>query len=254
MECYKTNVIAGLCKYVEGCTSYFNERMIEECDASCQDDIQDCGDDTTCYLKVVRQFFPELKSKLEVSFLRGYSSEGTVIWTPDCRDLDIATVEVRYPYKDIEIATPGEDFSIGDEVWAVGHPYLLSFSVSKGVISGIRSWKQMLKEWAEWGGYTTYYEAFEPECDFEVIQTDAALNPGNSGGGLFMEDGKLIGINFAGLSPTFSENIGFSISIRTLKGEDRSLFTSKSQELPVISPKVGFLAAVAKQLVKQRNM
>ncbi|MGL4942505.1 MAG: trypsin-like peptidase domain-containing protein [Thermoguttaceae bacterium] len=72
---------------------------------------------------------------------------------------------------------------VGDEAWAIGNPFLLSCddvpSVSRGIISGT-------------GRYQFPSDGFLEYTD--CLQTDAAVNPGNSGGGLFASDGRLIGI------------------------------------------------------------
>jgi len=68
-----------------------------------------------------------------------------------------------------------EGARVGEEVWALGAPYGLDFSVAKGIVSACRN---------------------APELGGEVIQTDAAINPGNSGGPLIaLDDGKVVGIN-----------------------------------------------------------
>lgn len=85
--------------------------------------------------------------------------------------------------------------SAGDKVVAVGNPYGLEFSVTQGVVSGVRD-----------TGCGDEY------CYGWAIQTDAAVNPGNSGGGLWDYDtGYLIGINSFKL--TEAEGLNFAISM-----------------------------------------
>jgi len=94
-------------------------------------------------------------------------------------------------------ATYYEDYypDAGDSVVAVGNPYGLEFSVSRGTVSGIR----------DMGCLTDY-------CYGIVIQTDTAINPGNSGGGLWnYNTGELVGINSLGL--TQAEGLNFAISM-----------------------------------------
>ncbi len=75
----------------------------------------------------------------------------------------------------IASAVPGT----GEDVYIIGMPEQLEWSVSKGIVSGIRE--------------------FETESalgeKYTAIQTDAAVNEGNSGGGMFGKDGRLVGIN-----------------------------------------------------------
>ncbi|MFH0834729.1 MAG: trypsin-like peptidase domain-containing protein [Candidatus Micrarchaeota archaeon] len=90
-----------------------------------------------------------------------------------------------------------EDYypNAGDKVIAVGNPYGLQFSTTQGTVSGIR----------DLGCLADY-------CYGVVIQTDTAINAGNSGGGLWNYDtGELVGINSLGL--TQAEGISFAISM-----------------------------------------
>lgn len=95
---------------------------------------------------------------------------------------------------------------IGDEAYAVGHPFGLYGSMSGGVISGLnRSFVP------ETGG---------PELE-GLIQIDAAVNPGNSGGPLLNRDGQVIGIVTALVNPTEQEffiGIGFAVPIDVAGG------------------------------------
>src|SRR5262249_33798780 len=95
-------------------------------------------------------------------------------------------------------ATLGDSdkLEIGDAVLAIGNPFGVGQSVSRGIVSALSR-----------GGLGI--EAYE-----DFIQTDAAINPGNSGGALFDTDGRVVGINTAILSRTGGFNgIGFAIPI-----------------------------------------
>jgi S1-C subfamily serine protease len=85
---------------------------------------------------------------------------------------------------------------VGDYVLAIGNPLGLGQTVTMGIVSAKN---RML------GGKITQYEDF--------IQTDAAINQGNSGGPLFNFKGEVIGINSAILNPAVAMNIGFAIPI-----------------------------------------
>ena len=80
---------------------------------------------------------------------------------------------------------------------AVGNPLGLESSVSAGIISAIDR------------------EIEDGEYNFTTIQTDAAINSGNSGGALVNSKGELIGINFLKASSTGVEGIGFAIPINS---------------------------------------
>merc|ERR1711990_1362871 len=82
---------------------------------------------------------------------------------------------------------------VGDWVIAIGNPFGQGFSVSAGIVSA--RGRELN------GRYDDY------------IQTDAAINRGNSGGPLFNTDGKVVGVNTAILSPNgLSIGIGYSMS------------------------------------------
>ena len=90
---------------------------------------------------------------------------------------------------------------IGDVVLAIGNPYGLSKSVTQGIVSA--TGRGLLN--------LTTFENF--------IQTDAAINTGNSGGALVNTDGELVGINTAVLvQDTSTEGIGFAIPVDLVRG------------------------------------
>lgn len=109
---------------------------------------------------------------------------------------DIALLKVEYgtPLQFVSFGdSDGEGARVGDWVMAMGNPLGQGFSVSAGIVSARNRSLQ--------GTYDDY------------IQTDAAINRGNSGGPLFNMDGEVIGVNTAILSPTGgSIGIGFAMS------------------------------------------
>ncbi len=100
---------------------------------------------------------------------------------------------------------------VGQKVYAIGNPFGLSGTMTRGIISSIRSIR---------GPQGTPIE--------DAIQTDAAINPGNSGGPLLNSRGEVIGINtlIASNGADQSSGIGFAIPINTAKAvlEDFSKF------------------------------
>ena len=162
-------------------------------------------------------FLPELREKYKISTRGKTLKENTnLVLLRDCWDFDLAMLEVESSLDKRKISI-ARNFEVGEDVFAVGYPYGITLSVSRGIISAILSWKKLYYEefFESFPDVARVFEKFGlPECDFEIIWTDAPLNPGNSGGGLFNERGELVGISFAGFSPAFSENIGFAISSR----------------------------------------
>lgn len=104
----------------------------------------------------------------------------------------------------------GDDPRVGDRVFAFGSPFGFSFSMTEGIISGLgRDAHTAL----EFGGYTNF------------IQTDAAVNPGHSGGPLVDVRGRVIGMNVAiatgrdnqGTTEGQSAGISFAIPLATIE-------------------------------------
>jgi serine protease Do len=111
---------------------------------------------------------------------------------------DVAVVRLTNPPADLRPVQIGnsEQVRVGDYVLAIGNPLGLGQTVTMGIVSAKN---RML------GGRITQYEDF--------IQTDAAINQGNSGGPLFNFRGEVIGINSAILNPAVAMNVGFAIPI-----------------------------------------
>ena len=109
------------------------------------------------------------------------------------RDLCLLFVsELSEPPAAIPTATGrARDLSIGEEVFAVGSPRGLDLSFTRGIVSQLRG---------DFGKQSA-----------PVIQTDAAISPGSSGGGLFNEDGKLVGITTFKHSGEGSEGLSFAV-------------------------------------------
>jgi len=101
---------------------------------------------------------------------------------------DIALLKIDGEYDRLRLAD-SDDIQIGEKVIAIGNPLGLQFSVSEGIVSAVH--RPGINE----------VEAY--------IQTDAALNPGNSGGPLINKKGKVIGINNFKIGS--GENLGFAL-------------------------------------------
>lgn len=130
--------------------------------------------------------------EIRIEFFSGLELEAELVGTDPATDIALLKVDhdsplPHVPWGDAEAAR------VGDWVIAVGNPLGQGFSVSAGIISA--------RGRALQGNFDDY------------IQTDAAINRGNSGGPLFNMDGEVIGVNTAILSPTGgSIGIGFAMS------------------------------------------
>jgi len=110
------------------------------------------------------------------------------------RELDIVLLKAEGDYDSISL-DDSDDVQVGEKVIAIGNPLGLQFSVSEGIVSAIQR------------EGPTGLEAY--------IQTDAALNPGNSGGPLINKKGKVIGINNFKIGG--GESLGFALESNYIK-------------------------------------
>ncbi len=130
--------------------------------------------------------------EIRIEFFSGDTLPAKVVGTDKKTDIALLKVESDAPLPFVSLGD-SDLMRVGDWVLAVGNPLGQGFSVSAGIVSARNR---------ELSG--TY-------DDF--IQTDAAINRGNSGGPLFNMDGQVIGVNTAILSPTGgSIGIGFSMA------------------------------------------
>ncbi len=134
----------------------------------------------------------EQADEILIEFFSGEELEATVIGTDPNTDIALLKVESDEPLPFVSFGD-SDAARVGDWVMAVGNPLGQGFSVSAGIVSA--------RNRALSGTYDDY------------IQTDAAINRGNSGGPLFNMDGDVIGVNTAILSPNGgSIGIGFSMA------------------------------------------
>ena len=130
--------------------------------------------------------------EIVIEFVSGKSLDAKVVGTDPKTDIALLKVESDEPLPFVKFGDSDAE-RVGDWVIAVGNPLGQGFSVSAGIVSARG------RELS--GSYDDY------------IQTDAAINRGNSGGPLFNTDGDVIGVNTAILSPNGgSIGIGFSMA------------------------------------------
>jgi len=154
------------------------------------------------------------ETRVEVDFASGYKTFGDVIGTDASSDLavikvDVATSELHpLPMGDSDI------LQVGQTVIAIGNPFGLSGSMTTGIISALGRSLPTTSQ-VQGGGYFS---------NADIIQTDTALNPGNSGGPLLNLNGEVVGINNAIETLSYTSNsepinsgVGFAISINTVK-------------------------------------
>ncbi|MEU5975778.1 trypsin-like peptidase domain-containing protein [Streptomyces sp. NPDC047315] len=150
-------------------------------------------------------------------------------------DKDLALVKVRGA-SGLKAAPLGDSgaLKVGEEVVAIGSPEGLTGTVTSGIVSALDRDVTVAKDpgqrrpdtgWPfEYGGRQFNGDTGESTTTYKAIQTDASLNPGNSGGALINMNGEIVGINSAMYSPSAasgstagSVGLGFAIPVDTLK-------------------------------------
>ncbi len=140
-------------------------------------------------------------SRVGVEFFDGTQSEAIVIATQP--ENDLAVLQAKTLPDDLVAATltSTADLAMGDQVIAVGFPFGIGPSVTSGVVSGLRR---------------EYRSPEGKRLLTNLIQFDAAANPGSSGGPLVTAEGEVVGIVTGILNPTSQRvfiGIGFAVPI-----------------------------------------
>ena len=138
----------------------------------------------------------ENPSDMLIEIYNGNKYEGRIIF--EDKEIDIAIIEINtidLEIFDIPLVGPP---AVGLEVYALGYPLNENYSVTSGIVSA---------------------NLYEEDTGIQMVQTDAALNPGNSGGALINRDGALIGINTSRKEKTGSGRIVTNMGYATLIDE-----------------------------------
>jgi len=137
----------------------------------------------------------ERASKIRVTLSDEKTYEGTFLAGDQLSDLALIKIDPETPLKAIEFAEDDE-LLLGETVIVLGNPFGLAGTVTVGVLSA-------KNREANYKGQVLFSD---------ILQTDAAVNPGSSGGPLLNIDGDLIGINVAIYQQ--AQNIGFAVPIK----------------------------------------
>ncbi|MFI8001561.1 S1C family serine protease [Streptomyces sp. NPDC086010] len=187
-------------------------------------------------------------STIQVSLSTGKTYTADVVGTDP--DKDLALIEL-HGASGLKTATLGDSDSVkvGDQVVAIGSPEGLTGTVTSGIVSALDRDVTVAKEdgqdqqqqqqqggesWPfEFGGQQFNGDTGSSKTTYKALQTDASLNPGNSGGALINMNGEIIGINSAMYSPSSASSsgssaagsvgLGFAIPVDTVKADLNTL-------------------------------
>lgn len=137
---------------------------------------------------------------VEVQLSNKHKYSAKVIGTDKTHDL--ALLQIDAPNLQPVTLADSSELNVGQKVYAIGNPFGLAGTMTRGIISAIRP-----------------IRGSEGAPIEDAIQTDAAINPGNSGGPLLNSHGEVIGINtmIASNGAEQSSGIGFAIPVNTAK-------------------------------------
>jgi S1-C subfamily serine protease len=145
--------------------------------------------------------------QVEVTLHNRKKYKATVVGTDPPHDL--AVIQIKAPDLVPAILGDSRNLQVGQKVYAIGNPFGLAGTMTRGIVSSIRPVREPNGAMID-----------------EAIQTDAAINPGNSGGPLMNWHGEVIGINTMILSNVGQNaGIGFAIPINTAKAVLNDLMT-----------------------------
>ena len=171
-------------------------------------------------------------TSLTVGFVDDTTAKATVVGTDSSADLAVISVKIK-DIKDstaskIKVATLGssDDLKVGEEVVAIGNALGYGQSVTTGVVSAKNR------------------EVSLTDGTMNLLQTDAAINPGNRGGVLINMDGQDEGINNAKLEDTSVEGMGYAIPITTAK----TILTDLMNASSVSTKDAAFLGVVGRDI------
>lgn len=175
---------------------------------------------------------------IKVTFSDGSTKSASVVGTDSGKDLALIKVRGASGLKAASLGDSSQ-VKVGDQVVAIGSPEGLTGTVTSGIVSALdrdvtvstdENQGQQQDGGGQWpfefGGGRYNGDVGQSTTTYKAIQTDASLNPGNSGGALINMRGQVIGINSAMYAPASGQSssagsigLGFSIPVNTVKSD-----------------------------------
>ena len=151
--------------------------------------------------------------------------EGTVLGSDEYVDIAVIKVKKKDYMEAVTILPSSSKVNLGDTVFTIGAPvgYEYRGTVTNGIVSGLNRLVEVSIKNTSQGDYV-----------MEVIQTNAAVNPGNSGGPLFNSNGEVVGVISMKLVENSIEGMGFAIPIDYAMSHVNKLEKGEKIERPLI--------------------
>lgn len=177
-------------------------------------------------------------TQIQVTMSDGKKYNAKIVGTDPDKDLALIKLEGASGLTPARLGD-SDKLKVGDEVVAIGSPDRLTGTVTSGIVSALNrevNVPKSEKQQSPQGGYPFSYGGQQFNGDtgtdttsYKAIQTDASLNPGNSGGALVNMNGEIVGMPSAIYSPSSdsgsagSVGLGFAIPVNTIKADLPSL-------------------------------
>ncbi|WP_330331704.1 trypsin-like peptidase domain-containing protein [Streptomyces sp. NBC_00536] len=186
-------------------------------------------------------------TEVQVTMSDGKKYKAKVVGTDPDKDLALIKLEGASGLKAAKFGN-SDNLKVGDQVVAIGSPDRLTGTVTSGIVSALNRdvnvpkseqqspQNQRQQQGGGGGGWPFSYDGRQfngntgqNTTSYKAIQTDASLNPGNSGGALVNMNGEIVGMPSAIYSPSSdssgagSVGLGFAIPVNTIKGDLDSL-------------------------------
>jgi len=194
-------------------------------------------DDKYAYI-ITNHHVVEGAKKITIMYTDMSETTGTLVGSDEYADIAVVKVDVKTIKQVAEIGS-SEELRLGDTVFAVGTPVRMAyaFTVTRGILSG----KDRMVAMTNSSGYG-YFQQTTDAWYMNLIQIDATINAGNSGGPLANSNGQIVGITnskLSGSSGGFSsgptiENMGFAIPIEDAVSVSEQLISNGKVTRPFL--------------------
>lgn len=191
--------------------------------------------------------------KVIIEYSDETTAEATIVGSDEYADVALLKVPIDTVKKVASIGS-SENLNVGDTIFAIGTPINLaySFTVTRGIVSGKDRLVAMSKE----SNYTSYFDRYKNAETWymSLIQIDASINSGNSGGPLSNANGEIVGITNSKLTSSYAsssiENMGFAIPIEYALSIAEKIEKGESLERPTMGVSMTTIDAASNSGIK----